>query len=81
MQALELDTERKHRTLPFEIILTDKNIEQSDNLFATKASSINQKSIEIPLQYFKNWYKMDINNELLKETEWLDPNISNLSDD
>lgn len=31
MQALELDTERKHRTLPFEIILTDKNIEQSDN--------------------------------------------------
>lgn len=24
---------------------------------------------------------MDINNELLKETEWLDPNISNLSDD
>lgn len=31
MQALELDTERKHRTLSFEIILTDKNIEQSDN--------------------------------------------------
>ena len=54
MQTLELETERKNRTLPFEIVQTDKNIELPDNFTATKAASIKQKTIKIPLKYLKN---------------------------
>lgn len=51
-----------------------KNIELSD-VFVVKVVSITQKAIQVPPKSLQD-RKIDLSNDLLKETGWIDSDIS-----
>ena len=80
IQIWESENEGEDRILPFEIVSTHNNTELPDKFTVVKAVSINQKAIAVSLKFIQK-RKVNINAELVKETEWFDSNISNLSND
>ena len=78
IQTLEFKNEGKNCILLFETVSTDIKIELPDKFTFVKAVSINQITIEVPLKSIQK-RKVNVNDELVKETELLDSNISNLS--
>ena len=80
MQALEFKNEGEDRILPFEIVSANKKIELPDKFTVVKGVYVNQEALEVPLKSIQK-RKVNINDKLAKETEWLDSNILNLSND
>ena len=78
MQSSESENEEEYYILPFKKVPTDKKTELPDKFTVAKAVSINQQAIEVPLTSIQK-RKVNKNDKLIKEIEWLDSHKSNFS--